>query len=86
MCAGTLAFSVTVYTCVAIATVAIILMRRFCLNPAQELGGNRTVGYATFAVFLTLYATYLILSIMRSEDMVSLSYFASFTDVHSECR
>ena len=76
VCAGSLAFSVVVFTGVALATIAIILLRRFCLSPAQELGGSKPLAFATAGSFLFLYCIYLTFSILR--DGESVPAFNSF--------
>ena len=75
VCAGSLAFSVTVFTIVAIITLCSILARRFFLHPAQELGGDKKIAYMTFAFFIVLYFTYLVFSILRAESIGGFEYF-----------
>ena len=70
VCAGSLAFSVTIFTVVAVITLAVIMLRRFCLTPSQELGGSKPIGYVTAGVFLLLYVIYLLFSILRAEELV----------------
>ena len=81
VCAGSLAFSVTVFTAVALVTLAIILGRRVCLSPAQELGGDRRIKYGCAGVLVTLYCVYILFSILRSEDVVDsfADYLAEYT-------
>jgi len=86
VCAGSLAFSVTVFTAVALVTLTIILARRFCLSPAQELGGNVTIKYATAAFLVLLYCVYILFSIVRSEELVSsFSYYLSDFTASPDC-
>ena len=75
VCAGSLAFSVVVYTCVAILTIGCILCRRFCLHPAAELGGDKKLAYATAVLFIIFYLTYIVFSILRAEDLGGFSSF-----------
>ena len=75
VCAGSLAFSVVVYTCVAILTIGCILCRRFCLQPAAELGGDKKLAYATAVLFIIFYLTYIVFSILRAEDLGGFSSF-----------
>ena len=83
MCAGSLGFSVVVFSTVAICTLAIILVRR-CLG-AQELGGNVVGKWATFVLFVCLYAMYLLFSILRAESAVPAfnSFMAELTTVYN---
>ena len=81
MCAGSLAFNVTVFLGTAILTLASILARRFCLSPAQELGGDRIKAWATFSWFIFLYLIYLTFSILRLENVVPS--FAGFMDSYT---
>ena len=81
VCAGSLAFSVTVFTAVAIITLIVILLRRVCFSPSQELGGSVPSKYATACLFLLLYGIYLALSILRAENAIEAfaDYLADMT-------
>jgi len=86
VCAGSLAFSVTVFTIVAIIALSVILLRRFLLNPSQELGGSKPLGYASAFCFLILYTIYLILSILRAEESVdAFNNFLSEVTCSPDC-
>jgi solute carrier family 8 (sodium/calcium exchanger) len=86
VCAGSLAFSVTVFAVVATITLGLIVLRRVCLNPSAELGGSRNLARATFAGFAMLYGVYLTFSIMRSEDVGGFSGFLSSYTSHPDCQ
>ena len=65
--AGTLSFSVIVYTTCAIAAVATILARRFLPVFGQaELGGTKTPKWICSAFFLILWFLYIILSALQA--------------------
>jgi solute carrier family 8 (sodium/calcium exchanger) len=85
VCAGSLAFSVVVYTCVAILTIGCILARRFLLNPSAELGGDKKIGYATAALFLVFYFTYIIFSILRAEGIGGFESFLKEQSANPSC-
>ena len=86
VCAGSLAFSVVVFSVVALCTLGIILLRRFAMSPAQELGGNKMKAYITFGVFIFLYVMYLLFSILRVAGVVEgfNAFMLTFTE-SSDC-
>merc|ERR1711994_121070 len=64
--AGTLSFSVIVYTCCAIAAVALLMARRFLPIFGQaELGGPKLTKSLSAAFFLFLWLLYIVLSILQ---------------------
>jgi hypothetical protein len=72
---GGLGFSVVVFTCCAVATIGIILMRRQ-LNPPAELGGNKKLALATSTFLVLLWFVYVILSSLKAyEDELGLAPF-----------
>ena len=86
VCAGSLAFSVVVFSVVAILTIAIILLRRFALTPAQELGGNRRVALGTAGFMFALYFVYLAFSILRAEEVVeAFNSFLQSVTANPDC-
>ena len=70
--AGTLSFSVIVYTCCAIAAVALLMLRRFLpLFGKAELGGPKVTKYLSAAFFLFLWVLYIVLSILQCYGYIS---------------
>ena len=64
--AGTLSFSVIVYTTCAIAAVALLMVRRFLpIFGKAELGGPRVTKYISAGFFLFLWLLYIVLSILQ---------------------
>merc|ERR1712154_561042 len=64
--AGTLSFSVIVYTGCAIAAVALLMLRRFLpIFGKAELGGPRVTKYISAGFFLFLWLLYIVLSILQ---------------------
>jgi len=73
---GSLGFSVTVFTICAIATISIILCRRFFLKPAAELGGNKVVAWVSATVLVVLWSLYVVLSALKCyENELGLAPF-----------
>ena len=65
--AGTLTFSVMIYSICAIAAVSTILARRFLPVFGQaELGGTKTPKWICSAFFLILWFLYIILSALQA--------------------
>ena len=70
--AGTLSFSVIVYTGCAIAAVALLMLRRFLpLFGQAELGGPKVTKYLSAAFFLFLWLFYIVLSILQCYGYIS---------------
>jgi len=64
--AGTLSFSVIVYTTCAIAAVALLMVRRFLpIFGKAELGGPKVTKYISAGFFLFLWLLYIVLSILQ---------------------
>jgi len=64
--AGTLSFSVIVYTLCAITAIALLMTRRFLpIFGKAELGGPRVAKYLSAAFFLFLWVLYIVLSILQ---------------------
>ena len=64
--AGTLSFSVVVYTLCAITAIALLMTRRFLpIFGNAELGGPRVTKYLSAAFFLFLWLLYIVLSILQ---------------------
>jgi solute carrier family 8 (sodium/calcium exchanger) len=70
VCAGSLAFSVVVFTVCAIIAIGAILARRFLLQPAAELGGDYRIKLITCVGFIGLWVAYLVFSIVRDIELV----------------
>ena len=70
--AGTLSFSVIVYTCCAIAAIALLMTRRFLpLFGKAELGGPKVTKCLSAAFFLFLWLLYIVLSILQCYGYIS---------------
>ena len=70
VCAGSLAFSVTVFAVCAMVTICTILARRYCLHPSAELGGPQTSARLTTAFFVLLWFLYIVFSVLRDLEVV----------------
>ena len=70
--AGTLSFSVIVYTCCAISAVILLMTRRFLPIFGQaELGGPKVTKLLSAAFFLFLWLLYIVLSILQCYGYIS---------------
>ena len=67
MNAGSLGFSVTVYTICAITTITILMLRR-CLGVfgKTELGGPTVPKYISAGILVTLWVLYVVLSSLQT--------------------
>ncbi|KAA0720167.1 Sodium/calcium exchanger 1 [Triplophysa tibetana] len=63
---GSLAFSVTIFTIMALLSVAILLYRRRPTVAGGELGGPRTAKLLTVFLFLTFWLIYILLSSLEA--------------------
>ena len=54
-----LGLSVVVFICTAVATISIILLRRFKLNPPAELGGDKKLAKITAGFLVFLWFVYI---------------------------
>jgi hypothetical protein len=63
-----LGLAVVIFTIVAIVTIFVILARRFCLKPPQELGGNKTVARASAAFLTFLWLVYVFMSCLAENS------------------
>lgn len=63
---GSLAFSVTVFTIMALVCVLVLLYRRRPSVSGGELGGPRTPKLITFFMFLCLWFVYILLSSLEA--------------------
>ena len=63
---GSLAFSVTVFTIMALVCVLVLLYRRRPSVSGGELGGPRTPKLITFTMFLCLWFVYILLSSLEA--------------------
>merc|ERR1719208_326426 len=69
--AGTLAFSVMIYTICAIAAITLIMVRRFLpIFGNAELGGPNVTKWASSIFFIGLWFLYVLLSILQSYDVI----------------
>jgi len=68
--AGTLGFSVAVYSITAIICIAILLVRRFTFGKA-ELGGPMNIKVITFVILVMLWFTYIIVSSLQAYGHIS---------------
>ena len=71
---------VSSFTAVAVVTIVCILLRRWCLKPSAELGGNKAFARTTFGFFCLLYLTYIALSIVRSREIAFVDFLAAPND------
>jgi len=69
---GDLGLSVIVFTCCAICTIALILVRRKMGN--QELGGDRGFAQASAGILVLLWFVYLIISICASYGFIVVEF------------
>lgn len=72
---GSLAFSITVFTTMALVCVMVLLYRRRPSVAGGELGGPRTPKLLTFFMFLSLWFVYILLS-----SLEAYCHFPSFWD------
>lgn len=63
---GSLAFSVTLFTIMALVCVLVLLYRRRPTVSGGELGGPRTAKLLTFFLFLSLWFIYILLSSLEA--------------------
>lgn len=63
---GSLAFSVTLFTIMALVCVMVLLYRRRSSVSGGELGGPRTAKLLTFFLFLSLWFIYILLSSLEA--------------------
>lgn len=63
---GSLAFSVTVFTVMALVCVMVLLYRRRASVSGGELGGPRTAKLLTFFMFLSLWFIYILLASLEA--------------------
>ena len=63
---GSLAFSVTLFTIMALVCVLMLLYRRRPSVSGGELGGPRTAKLLTFLMFLSLWFIYILLSSLEA--------------------
>lgn len=69
--AGTLGFSVTIYTIFAILGLALILARRFLgIFGKAELGGNDALKYVSAGILLLLWILYIVLSALQAYGII----------------
>ncbi|KAI0228381.1 Sodium/calcium exchanger 3 [Lamellibrachia satsuma] len=68
--AGTLGFSVSIYSIAAIICIAMLLVRRFTCGKA-ELGGPKSIKIITFVVLVTLWFAYIVLSSLQAYGHIS---------------
>jgi len=69
---GDLGLSVIVFSCCALVTIGLILLRR--AKGRQELGGNKTGAYASAALLVSLWLLYIIVSCLATYGFVSMSF------------
>ena len=73
--AGTLAFSVTIYTICAILCIAVLVLRRFLKATGNaELGGKFEYKIATFVFFIILWVMYVLLSCMQTYGDIKVNF------------
>ena len=66
-----LGFSVVVFTCCAITTLSVILVRRYWGDPPGELGGNRRHAFMHAGFLVSLWLLYITLSVLSTEKMIT---------------
>ena len=71
VCAGSLGFTVVVFSACATLMICAILARRFCCSPPAELGGERRLAWATFGAFIALWVVYITISVVRDMELVA---------------
>ncbi len=68
--AGSLAFSVGVYTLLSSVVFAVLFIRRFVPYIGNELGGNSLIKWLTFGLFILLWIIYILLSSLQAYDII----------------
>lgn len=63
---GSLAFSVTLFTIMALVCVLVLLYRRRASVSGGELGGPRTAKLITFFLFISLWFVYILLASLEA--------------------
>jgi solute carrier family 8 (sodium/calcium exchanger) len=73
--AGTLSFSVVLYSCVAVVAIVFLLLRRYvsCLG-GGELGGKQVPKILTGLFFFALWLFYIVMSILQTYGFISGSF------------
>jgi Ca2+/Na+ antiporter len=69
---GDLGLSVIVFTCCALITIGLILLRRKLGN--QELGGNRTGAMASAALLVVLWLIYIVVSCLATYGFIVVKF------------
>ena len=64
-----LGFSVMVFSLCAVCAIALILVRRFCLRPAAELGGPRPVAWLSATLLIFLWLLYIMCSTLKAYEV-----------------
>mmetsp|Transcript_52655 Transcript_52655/g.140116 ORF Transcript_52655/g.140116 Transcript_52655/m.140116 type:complete len:768 (+) Transcript_52655:68-2371(+) len=67
-----LGFSVTVFTCCACLTIALILVRRYVGSPPGELGGNKSFARLCAMMLVGLWVLYILLSALSSYGYINV--------------
>jgi len=71
--AGSLGFSVTVYTCCAILTIGVLMLRRYVgAFGKSELGGPTATKYISALFLVFLWIMYVVLSSLQSYDVIKM--------------
>jgi hypothetical protein len=60
-----------VFTCCAITTLSVILVRRYWGDPPGELGGNRRHAFMHAGFLVSLWLLYITLSVLSTEKMIT---------------
>jgi len=72
MNAGTLGFSVTIFTICAVTTLAFLMVRRsLAIFGNAELGGPDMPKYITFGFFIMLWIIYVLLSSLQTYEVIA---------------
>jgi len=70
--AGSLGFSVTIYTITAICAVILLMLRRsFAIFGNAELGGNVPMKYVSAVILVFLWFTYVTLSSLQAYGVIT---------------
>lgn len=70
MPAGTLGFSVMIYSLVAVVAIAILVCRRMSPYVGAELGGPKGIKILCSTVFIALWVFYVAISILQTKGII----------------
>ena len=72
--AGSLVFSVLIYSIFAIICIGVLLLRRYVGSHKGELGGLKTPKMLTCAFFIFLWCLYILLSVLEVYKVIKVSF------------